>query len=74
MSCTEHSRFNKAIPLEYEARFQELLSSAKEYLPYMPISSAKEGGAARHSGMVLASDRLKEAIVNAEKLLANYEN
>jgi hypothetical protein len=58
----------------YKASLQELLSSAKEYLPYMPISSAREGGAARHSGMVIASDRLKATIVDAEKLLANYEN
>jgi hypothetical protein len=74
MSCTEQYWVDKAITLDcenilYKARLQEFLSSAKEYLPYMPISSAREGGAAKHSAMLIASDGLKAAIVNAEKLL-----
>lgn len=47
----------------------ELLKAAQGYVPYMPTSTAKEGGANRHSGMLRASDNLKDAITKSEKIL-----
>ena len=49
-----------------KAQRDELLAAAKEYLPYMPQSTAKEGGAASFSAMLKASDKLKDQIAKCE--------
>ena len=48
------------------AQRDELLAAAKEYLPYMPSSTAKDGVAASFSAMLRASDNLKDQIAKCE--------
>ena len=47
---------------ESEATNQRLSDAITGYLPYLPKSTASEGGAVRHSGQVKASDELKQAL------------
>ena len=49
------------------AQRDELLTAMIEYLPYMPKSSARQGGAASHSGMLKAADTFRDAIASAEQ-------
>lgn len=49
----------------------ELLKAANDYLPYMPVSSVKKGGANIYSGMLLASDNLKDAIAKVVTILGD---
>lgn len=51
----------------------ELLKAAQGYVNYMPISTAKEGGANRHSGMLKASDNLKDAITKTQSILGEMK-
>lgn len=55
----------------YRELCAELLKAAQGYLPHIPISTAKVGGANRHSGMLKASDNLKDAITKAEVILGD---
>ncbi len=51
----------------------ELINAAKDYLPYMPTSSANEGGANKHVKLLHASDALKSAITKAEAILGEKQ-
>lgn len=44
----------------------ELLAAIEGYLPYMPKSTAKNGGAGGYSEMLKASDMLKDAFAKFE--------
>lgn len=48
------------------AQRDELLAAIEGYLPYMPSSTAKNGGACGHSENLKASDRLKDAFAKCE--------
>jgi hypothetical protein len=47
----------------------ELLSAAKDYLPYMPNATVNQNGANKHVAQVHKSDALKAAIAKAESIL-----
>ena len=50
---------------ELSAQRDDLLAAMQRYLPFIPPSSAKEGGAASHSENVKAADQFREAIAKA---------
>lgn len=43
----------------------ELLEALQEILPFIPASSAKDGGPCAHSGNVIAADKVRAAIAAA---------
>lgn len=51
---------------ELVAQRDELLAAIDGYLPYMPKSTAKNGGACGHSEMLKASDRIRDAFAKCE--------
>lgn len=45
---------------------QQLLEALKEIEPFIPVTSASEGGAAKYSANVRAADKVRAAIAAAE--------
>lgn len=49
-----------------ERERDELLAAIERYMPFLPVSTAKNGGAARFSENVLAADNLRDAIAKVK--------
>ena len=66
--CSAEEYFREANPttiLALIAQRDELLAAMLRYLPFIPSSAAKDGGAASHSENVKAADQFREAIAKA---------